>query len=71
MPLFNVIVIIVCAVTAAGLTVWAGALIASAANQEFGWFILLPALLCVHLLFCLLARRDTNVRNRHDDRLNR
>lgn len=69
MPLDKLVLIIVCVVAAAGVTVWLGVLLAAAVNVPFGWLALIPAALIGYVVFRVIAERVGNAEDDHYDRM--
>ena len=65
MPLDRFVLIIVCVIAAASVTVWLGTVLAASVSVPFGWLSLIPAALIVYVGWRVIAER---VGNEEEDR---
>ncbi|TDL84096.1 hypothetical protein E2L08_01080 [Palleronia sediminis] len=68
MPLDRFVLILVCVVIAAGLTVWVGAILAASVAMPLTLAALLPLSLVLYVVWRVIAQR---LSNREDDRYDR
>ena len=69
MPLDKLVLILVCVLVAAGVTLWIAALVISALNVPFAWFGLVPAALAGYIVYRVIAERVGNAEEDHYDRM--
>lgn len=70
MPLDRLVLILVCVVVAAGLTIWLGALLAATVSVPvIGLAVLVPVGLIAFILWRVIAERLTNREDDHYDRI--
>lgn len=70
MPLDKFVLILVCVLAAAGLTVWLAALIsATTVMPGLGLAIMVPVGLVLYVLWRVIARRLNNAEDDHYDRI--
>ncbi|MAM61120.1 hypothetical protein [Maritimibacter sp. UBA3975] len=69
MPLDKFVLILVVVIAAAGLTVWAGTLIAASIQWPAGWLAVIPAALVGYIVWRVVADRLTNTEDDHYDRI--
>ncbi|MEL7258121.1 MAG: hypothetical protein AAFN80_09810 [Pseudomonadota bacterium] len=67
MPLDKLVLIIVCVIAAAAVTVWLGVLAAAALELPFGWLALIPAALVAYVVFRVIMERVGNAEEDHYD----
>ncbi len=67
MPLDKFVLIIVCVLIAAGLTVWLGAFVLAAVNVPFAGFALLPVALVAYVVWRVISERLGNAEEDHYD----
>lgn len=68
MPLDRLVLILVCVLAAAGVTVWIGTLVATAVAAPLAWLALVPVALAALLLWRVVADR---LGDPEDDRYDR
>ncbi|PZX13617.1 hypothetical protein LX81_03166 [Palleronia aestuarii] len=68
MPLDRFVLILVCVIGAAGLTIWLGAIVSASFAFPMGWFALVPTLLVLYVLWRVVSDR---LRSAEDDRYDR
>lgn len=71
MPLDRLVLIVVCVLAAAGITVWLGVTLAAAFALPFGWLAILPGALVGYVVWRVVADRLTNPEDDHYDRIER
>lgn len=70
MPLDKFVLILVCVIAAAGLTVWLGTMaLAVFQMPEIGWLIFIPAALVGYVIWRVIADRVSNSEDDHYDRI--
>jgi membrane protein implicated in regulation of membrane protease activity len=69
MPLDRFVLILVAVIAAAGVTLWLGALVATALNFPFGLSFLVPVALIAYVLWRVIAERISNKEDDHYDRI--
>lgn len=70
MPLDKLVLILICVIAAAGLTVWIGAMAAAALQMPgFAWLFVLPAALVGYIVWRVIADRITNSEDDHYDQI--
>ena len=69
MPLDKLVLIVVCVLGAAAVTVWLGVLIAASLQLPFGWLALIPALLVGYIVFRVISERVGNAEEDHYDKM--
>ena len=70
MPRDKLVLILICVIAAAGLTVWIGAMVAAAMQMPaFAWFFVLPALLVGYVVWRVIAERVRNSEDDHYDQI--
>ncbi|MGB5558182.1 MAG: hypothetical protein WBN04_09225 [Paracoccaceae bacterium] len=70
MPLDKLVLILVCVIAAAGVTVWIGATAAAALQlPSVGWLVFLPVALVGYVLWRVIAERLKNSEDDHYDQI--
>ena len=69
MPLDKLVLIVVCVLGAAAVTVWLGVLIVASLQLPFGWLALIPALLVGYIVFRVISERVGNAEEDHYDKM--
>jgi len=70
MPLDKFVLILVCVVAAAGLTVWLGTIVAATMQAPIiGWLVFIPALLIGYVVWRVIQDRLQNKEDDHYDRI--
>jgi hypothetical protein len=69
MPLDKFVLILVCVVAAAGVTVWVSSLILIAVEIPFGWLSLIPAALAGYVVWRVIAERVGSAEDTHYDNM--
>ena len=69
MPLDRLVLILVCVIAAAGVTVWLGALLLAAINVPFAWLALIPAALVAYIVARVIGQRVGNAQEDHYDKM--
>lgn len=70
MPLDKFVLIMICVIVAAGLTVWIGAMAAAALQMPaFAWMFVLPAVLVGFVVWRVIAERWKNAEDDHYDKI--
>jgi len=70
MPLDKLVLIIICVIVAAGLTIWLGVLFfAALENPQIGFVAVLPIALIGYIVWRVIAERMKNKEDDHYDRI--
>ncbi len=70
MPLDKFVLVVVCVIAAAGVTVWVGALISAAFEMPWvGWPMFIPAALVGYVVWRVIAERLRNSEDDHYDQI--
>lgn len=70
MPLDKFVLVLICVVAAAAVTVWIGALIAASIQvPAVGWIAFIPAALVGYIVWRVIADRLSNKEDDHYDRI--
>lgn len=69
MPLDKFVLIVVCVIAGAALTVWLAVLLAAAIEIPFGWLALIPVALVAYVLVRVIAERVGNAEEDHYDHM--
>lgn len=69
MPLDRFVLILVCVIAAAGVTVWLAALVAAAFQVPVVATVLVPIVLAAYVLWRVIAERVGNKEEDHYDRM--
>jgi len=69
MPLDKLVLIIVCVIAAAGVTVWLGTLFVATNQLPIAGVALIPAALVVYVVWRVVADRITNTEDDHYDHI--
>lgn len=60
MPIDKLVLILVCVVAAAAVTIWLGVTLSTALSLPFGWLVIIPAALVGYVVFRVIAERVGN-----------
>lgn len=69
MPLDKLVLILVCVIVAAGVTVWLGVLVLAAWDVPFAGLALIPATLIAYIVARVIGERLGNAQEDHYDRM--
>ena len=70
MPLDKMVLVLVCVVAAAGVTIWIGGLVAAAWQvPAVGWLAAIPAALVGYVIWRVIADRLSNSEDDHYDKI--
>lgn len=70
MPLDRLVLILVCVIAAAGLTVWVGSMVVAALQiPAVGWMVFMPAALVGYVVWRVIAERLSSSEDDHYDQI--
>lgn len=69
MPLDKFVLVLVIVITAAGATIWVGAMVAASIQMPFGWGLMIPAALVAYVLWRVIGERLANREDDHYERI--
>lgn len=69
MPLDRLVLILVCVIASAAVTVWVSVLVLASLSVPFGFVALIPASLVAYVVFRVIAERAGNKTDDHYDKM--